>query len=235
MNPSLTRCFALQMAAGTVEHPEEGCCFPRKGCVAGEEDFGLQPRAAELTLLIWHQAFHISSRQSRSWCHLLKGCYKAEPRNLTAPKRKAEDGVSVVTDMEAGTSQHSRTRAWPAHFRGLGKGEPELLQTTGWLWRKLAKEPFRFKLQKLNWATRGKFLFCTLATKAKCRWSTSIQWRVAQGKKCSSSGSDVHKSSETGSPPEFYELSIMRATSLSWTGSTGNRIIQKLLLFWSNL
>lgn len=46
MNPSLTHCFALQKAAGTVEHPEEKNCFPRKGCLPGEEDFGLQPRAA---------------------------------------------------------------------------------------------------------------------------------------------------------------------------------------------
>lgn len=46
MNPSLTHCFALQKGAGTVEHPEEEGCFPRKGCLPGEKDFGLQPQAA---------------------------------------------------------------------------------------------------------------------------------------------------------------------------------------------
>lgn len=102
MNPSLTECIALQKAAGTGEHPKEGSCFPRKGCVAEEEDFG----QLQLTLLIWHQLF--TSAQGRAGADAIhsRAATSLGPENsyCTQKKQKMEDGVNVVTGMEAGTS-----------------------------------------------------------------------------------------------------------------------------------
>lgn len=156
MNPGLTHCFVLQKAAGTGEHPEEGNCYPRKGWLAGEEDFGLQPTPiypAHLASGFSHQL-----KAEHELMSFTQGLLQAQAqKTLTAPKKSRRwnkccdtHRSRVITVKEAGAAQQDKGMTSTLQ-ETCKKGEPGLLWTTGWLQRKLAKELFRFKLQKWNW------------------------------------------------------------------------------------